>query len=132
VIAEVRRLLAAGSGGGVVDSQQRLDGAQLAALAAEHSARFAELRGPATKAELLNALGAALALPAYTGSNWDALEEVLSYPEGSGARPALLAWHDPQRLPADDAATFRAIVRAAAQVRASAGDGALVVVVASP
>jgi hypothetical protein len=129
VIDEVHRLLAAGSGGGVVQSQTRVDRAQLAAAAAEHSARLAELGGPTTKAELLDALRDALALPAYTGSNWDALEEVLAYPEGASAEPTLLVWHDPRRLPSRDAATFVAIVEAAAKARASARDGALVVVV---
>jgi hypothetical protein len=126
VSAEVGRSLAPDSGGGFVQSQTVLDPDQLARLAAEHSARFAELHGPATKAELLDALREVLALPAYTGSNWDALEEVLSYPERGGA--VLLAWYNPQRLPTRDAATFEAIVEAAAGVRASASDGALVVV----
>jgi barstar (barnase inhibitor) len=128
MITEVRRLLAASSGGGVVEGQTRLDRAHLAAVAAEHGARFAELRGPSSKAELLEALRDALELPRYMGSNWDALEEVLAYPEPGGAGPTLLAWYDPQRLPAGDAATFRDIVKAAGRVRASTNDGALVVV----
>jgi hypothetical protein len=128
MIAEVRRLLAGSSGGGIVEGQTRLDGARLGAVAAEHGARFAELRGPSTKAELLDAVHDALALPRYMGSNWDALEEVLAYPEPAAAGPALLAWYEPHRLPAADAATFKDIVRAAVRARGSTHDGALVVV----
>jgi len=128
VIAEVRRLLADGSGGGLVEGRTRLDRAQLAAVASERGARFGELRGPSGKPELLAALREALALPAYTGSNWDALEEVLAYPEPGAAGPTLLVWYEPQRLPAGDAATFRDIVKAAVRVRGSTNDGALVVV----
>jgi hypothetical protein len=127
MIADVRRLLSTVSGGGFVQSRTALDRTQLARLAAEHSARFAELHGPETKTELLEALREVLALPRYTGSNWDALEEVLAYPERNGAGPVLLAWHNPRRLPTREAATFRAIVQAAAGVRGSSGDGALVV-----
>jgi hypothetical protein len=130
VIDEVHRLLAAGSGGGVVRSQTGVDRAQLAAVAEEQSARLTELHGPTTKAELLDALRDALALPAYMGSNWDALEELLAYPEGVSAEPTLLVWHDPRRLPSRDASTFVAIVESAAKARVSARDGALVVVIA--
>jgi hypothetical protein len=115
-----------------VESRTGLDLAQLAALAAERSARFAELRGPASKGELLEALRDALALPPYMGSNWDALEEVLAYPDGDRAGPTLLAWSEPRRMPTHEATTFKAIVKAAAAARASAGEGALVVVVAGP
>jgi hypothetical protein len=128
VIDEVRRLLAADSGGGVVEGHTHVERAQLMAVATERGARFAELRGPSSKAELLDALRDALDLPAYTGANWDALEEVLAYPEPAAAGPTLLAWYDADRLPAGDAATFRDIVRAAVRVRGSSNDGALVVV----
>jgi hypothetical protein len=100
----------------------------LAATASEYGARFGELHGPTSKAALLDALRGALDLPRYTGSNWDALEEVLAYPEPNQAGPAILAWHHPHRLPTRDAATFRAIVGAAAEARAAAGCGPLVVV----
>ena len=128
MIAEVHALLLKGSGGGFVESRSQLDATRLAGAAEEHGARFGELHGPARKAALLAALRDALSLPGYMGSNWDALEEVLAYPEGDGTTPAILAWHDPRQLPNSDAATFRAIVQAAATVRASAGDGPLVVV----
>jgi hypothetical protein len=96
-------------------------------VASERGARFAELRGPSSKAELLEALREALALPTYMGSNWDALEEMLAYPD-SAAEPTLLAWYDPHRLPAADAATFRDILQAAVRVRGSTNDSSLVVV----
>ena len=127
-MAEVHRLLSEKRGGGFVESRAGLDRAELAATAQEHGARFGELHGPVSKATLLAAVRDALFLPDYMGSNWDALEEVLAYPEGDGTSPAILAWHDPLRLPAGDAATFRAIVQAAATARASAGDGPLVIV----
>jgi len=127
-MSKLHRLLAADSGGGLVESEQHLDTAQLAAAATEHGASFGELHGPTSKAALLESLRDALNLPRYTGSNWDALEEVLAYPERQSSGPALLAWHDPERLPTEDATTFRAIVRVAAKARASSGDGPLVVV----
>jgi hypothetical protein len=127
-MSEVHRLLSERSGGGFVESRSKLDRAQLASAAREHGARFGELHAPSGKAALLRALRDALALPGYMGSNWDALEEVLAYPEGDGTSPAIVAWHHPLRLADGDAAIFKAILRAAATARASAGDGPLVVV----
>ena len=127
-MTEIQQRLSGGTRGGLVESRTRLDGARLAATAREHGARFAELHGPHSKAALLDMLREALALPSYTGSNWDALEEVLAHPEPAGAGSALLAWHDPRRLPARDAVTFSAILQAATDARARAGDGPLVVV----
>jgi methylmalonyl-CoA/ethylmalonyl-CoA epimerase len=128
VTTDLHAMLAPEGAGGLIDSPDRPDPALLAATANEYGARFAELAGPTTKGELLDALATGLGLPTYLGRNWDALEEVLAHPEADAAGPAIVSWHDPARLPAADAATFRAIVTAAAEARAAAGDGALIVV----
>ena len=128
VSSDLHAMLAPEGAGGLLESTKRPDPALLAATAKEYGARFAELAGPTSKAELIEALATGLGLPAYLGRNWDALEEVLAHPEPHAAGPAIVAWHDPDRLPAGDAATFRAIVVAAAEARAAAGDGALIVV----
>jgi len=128
VITDLHRLLSPGSGGGLVASQTPLDSERLAAAAAEHGAHFDELRGPADKTSLLGFLRTALRLPPYTGSNWDALEEVLAYPEPASAGPVLLAWHDPEQLPPHDMATFMEILNHAITTRARTGAGPLVIV----
>jgi methylmalonyl-CoA/ethylmalonyl-CoA epimerase len=67
-------------------------------------------------------------VPDWIGRNWDALEEQLAHPEPDRAGPVIIAWHEPDRLEPRAAATFRAIVASAAEARARAGDGSLVVV----
>jgi len=126
--AEVRARFGPGARGGLVEAGDALDLAALSALAKETGARFAHLDGPATKAELLDGLASGLAFPDWAGRNWDALEELLSYPERTAATPALVAWTDPARLAEPDAGTFRTIVDAAAAARTSNGDGVFVVV----
>src|SRR5215467_4107081 len=103
VVTELHRLLDAGRGG-LIASQTDLDRAALIRVAEAYGAHFAELDGPTSKPELLRCLREALRLPHYTGSNWDALEEVLAYPEptDTGTRPAVLGWCYPERLPAGD------------------------------
>jgi methylmalonyl-CoA/ethylmalonyl-CoA epimerase len=129
LIAEVRARFAPGARGGVVDADEALDLAALAALAKETGARFGHLDGPATKAALLDGLASGLAFPDWAGRNWDALEEMLSHPETFGpATATLVAWTDPARLAEPDAGTFRTIVDAAAAARTAGGDGVLVVV----
>jgi hypothetical protein len=128
VTTRVARLLAAGRGG-VVETSAGLDGTRLALVASQHGARFAELHGPTSRAALFTSLRTALSLPAYTGANWDAIEEVLAYPEPHVAAASLLVWHESSRLPAREVAIFGAIVLAAAETRAAAGDGPLVLVV---
>ena len=128
LISTLHALLAPEGGGGLVETAAALDAAALAATANEYGARFASLHGPTSKAQVLTKLNAALGFPAWAGRNWDALEELLAHPGSDEAGPIVIAWHDPGRLDAADAATFRAIVAAAAEARAQAGDGSLVVV----
>ncbi len=128
VIDELQVRLAAGGVGGVIDTPGPVPVGALDGVANEFGARLAELPGPRSKAALIGLLGQALALPGYTGMNWDALEEVLRDPEAAGAGPLLIAWHDPAHLPARDRATFRAIVESVAASRAAAGDGPLIVI----
>jgi methylmalonyl-CoA epimerase len=126
--AEVRARFGPGARGGLVETGDALDLAALEGLAKETGARFAHLDGPATKAELLDGLASGLAFPDWAGHNWDALEELLSYPERTAATATLVAWTDPARLAEPDTGTFRTIVDAAAAARTSNGDGVLVVV----
>jgi len=126
--ADLHAMLSPEGAGGLVELPVPPDAGALAATANEYGGRFAELPGPASKAELLDGLHAGLALPAYSGGNWDALEEVLRDTEAVGAGPIIVAWHEPSRLPSDDGTTFRSIVAAVAEERAAAGDGALIVV----
>ena len=127
---DLHAMLSPEGAGGLVEAAGVPDVTSLAATANEYGGRFAELAGPATKAELLAALHDGLGLPAWDGRNWDALIDLLRDPQASGAGPIVIAWSHPDRLqPAHDAATFRSIVADVAEERAAAGDGSLVVVV---
>ena len=95
LIEDVRRRLAPEGGGGIADGPGPLDVTALAAIANEHGARFAHLDGPSSKRALLAGLAKALTLPAWTGRNWDALEEHLAHPESDHAGPLLIAWTRP-------------------------------------
>ena len=128
LIPELHALLAPEGAGGLVEVDGVLVVAVLAATANEYGARFAELRAPETKVDVIEGLVAGRAVPEWIGRNWDALEEQLAHPEPELAGPVIIAWHEPDRLEARAAATFRAIIEAAAEARARAGDGSLVVV----
>ena len=129
---DLHSMLAPEGAGGVLEGPAVPDVAALAATANEYGARFAELDGPTSISALIDALERPLGLPEYTGRNWDALDEVLSYPEGAAGGPAIVAWLEPDRLPAADAAIFRAVVERAAEIRAGQGMGALVLAVDPP
>lgn len=130
--AELREMLTPGSRGGIVEADRAPDMPTLTALARELGAGLVELHGPASKAALLDDLHRALELPPYMGRNWDALEEVLADPDprGRGRVPTVIAWHDPDHLPAADRHTFRDILRSVTMDRSAHGDAPLVVVVA--
>lgn len=128
LIAEVHARLAPEGGGGIAEGREPLDVTALAAVANEHGARFVHLSAPGSKRPLLADLARGMALPGWTGRNWDALEEVLAHPEPAHAGPLLIAWSDPDALDPADAATFRSIVVAASAARIAAGDGSLLVV----
>src|SRR5664280_2563271 len=94
--AEALRLLA-----GEAPAPVTLDGAAVAGLiAAAHDAgaRVAELRAPATKTALFDAISAGLRYPDWWGRNWDALSELLHFPDPAPA-PA-----EPAPEPATDPA----------------------------
>jgi methylmalonyl-CoA/ethylmalonyl-CoA epimerase len=131
LIADLRERFASEGGGGLVETDRALDLTALSAFANEQGARFIVLAGPRTKRALLEAIGDSGVVAEYFGRNWDALDEVFSYPEDATSGPLLIAWTDPHRLDAADAATFRSIVRDAAQHRVGAGAGPLVVVAGS-
>lgn len=128
LIPELHALLAPEGAGGLVEVDGVLVVAVLAATANEYGARFAELRGPTTKAEVIDGLVRGLRFPDWAGRNWDALEELLGHPDPDRAGPVIIAWHEPARLDPRDSTTFRAIITSAAEARARAGDGSLVVV----
>jgi methylmalonyl-CoA/ethylmalonyl-CoA epimerase len=125
---DLHAMLSPEGAGGLVDAAGEPDVTSLAATANEYGGRFAELAGPTSKAELLDALHDGLAFPDYDGRNWDALDELLRDPTASGAGPIVIAWRHPDRLPPADATTFRSLIEAAAEARAARGDGSLVVV----
>jgi methylmalonyl-CoA/ethylmalonyl-CoA epimerase len=131
LVTALRTRLAPEGGGGLVDAAGPLDVPWLAALANEHGARFAHLASPSSRRGLLTGLATGLATPGWAGHDWDALEDLLAHPEPSMSGPIMIAWTDAARLDPADAATFRAIVTAAAAARARAGDGPLVVVAGS-
>ena len=125
-------MLAPEGAGGFLEGDDAPDLSTLAATANEYGARFTELDGPRSQAALLAALHEGLGLPAYMGTNWDALEEVLRHPEPAAAGPAIVAWYGPDRLPPEAAETFRSIVTSAAETRAAQGHGALIVAIDPP
>ncbi|MBA2381333.1 MAG: methylmalonyl-CoA epimerase [Chloroflexi bacterium] len=86
--------------------------------------RLADLRGPATKAELLDRIASDLEFPAWFGRNWDALDDLLIDDDG---RAILVFWHDVERLPAADRSTARSIFADAARARQEAGLRPLIV-----
>lgn len=128
LIPTLHALLSPEGGGGLLRVGEAVDETLMAGTANEYGARFAVLRAPGAKADILAALRDGLGFPAWAGSNWDALEELLAHPEPDHAGPVIIAWHDPSHLDPTDAATFRSIVTAAAEARAQAGDGALLVI----
>jgi methylmalonyl-CoA/ethylmalonyl-CoA epimerase len=128
LIAELHARLSPEGGGGIVDTRDRPDVAFLAATANEYGARFVALHGPTSKAQLLDRLREGLALPPWSGRNWDALEESMAHPESDHGGPIVVAWVDPERFPADETAMFRTILASAAESRAQAGHGALLMV----
>jgi methylmalonyl-CoA epimerase len=120
--------LSRGGSSGIVELPRSPDRQVLVALAAEHGADLAILDAPTTKAALLDTLRDGLRFPVSSGRNWDALDELLSYPDPSPARPALIVWFGPDHLPEADARVFREIVANAVQRRSTA-DGAIVLVI---
>ncbi|MEO5884973.1 MAG: methylmalonyl-CoA epimerase [Candidatus Limnocylindrales bacterium] len=128
LMPDLHAMLSPEGAGGLVETADAVDPVTLAATANEYGARFAELHGPTTKADVLEPIYASLGAPDWAGRNWDALEEILARPEHAHMGPVIIAWHDPARLVGEDATIFRAIIASAAEERARSGDGSLVVV----
>jgi methylmalonyl-CoA/ethylmalonyl-CoA epimerase len=126
--SDIRSRLGPDGHGGLVGVDGGLDLAVLADLAGEFGARFVHLDGPPTRADLIDGLARGLAFPEGSGRNWDAIEEMLGFPEDDASGPALVAWTDPGRLDDASVRTFRAIVESAVAARATSGAGPLVVI----
>lgn len=121
-----RLSLEPGDPGGIVERVDALDPDDLDDLDPA-IARVAELRAPASKADLLDELAQGLGLPAWFGRNWDALEELLRTPEPPDDRAIVIVWHDQDRMPSGDRATAREVFMSAASARRGAGKRPLVV-----
>jgi methylmalonyl-CoA epimerase len=128
LISDLHAQLAPEGGGGLLRSDAPIDASLLAATANEFGARFAELHGPTSKAAVLERLGRALGGDGPTIRDWDALEALLARPPADHAGPVVIAWHDPARLDARSRRAFAVLIAAAAESRARAGDGSLLVV----
>jgi methylmalonyl-CoA/ethylmalonyl-CoA epimerase len=136
VSTAVRRLLA-----GEAHAPVTLDAAGVTSLvegAQAAGAHVAELRGPTSKALLLTAIGEGLRYPDWWGRNWDALAELLTFPEaestdgaGGPAVPDVIAWHDPALLAEADPAAWEAALGILGEaITARLGRGAAPLVVA--
>lgn len=82
------------------------------------------MRRAASKAELLDAVAAALDFPAWTGRNWDALADSLADLSWLPAGPHVLVWPATKRLrEADPAAYVTAVEVMHGATHASADSG---------
>ena len=115
-----------GDPGGFLDGREG-SGSEAAADLDPAIARLAELRGPASKEDLLDEVARGLGLPAWFGRNWDALEELLRHPEPADDRAIVIVWHDPERMPSADRAIAQEVFTTAAAARFAAGKRPLVV-----
>ncbi len=123
--------LSSGAAGGLVEVEGPIDVEAARAAAKGAGARFTDLGGPTTKAELLAKIATGLDLPGWFGHNWDALDEVLAAPEQPLVGPILITWPYPRRL--DDAdpeagRMFRSVIEWAAARRRERGHGTLLVI----
>jgi methylmalonyl-CoA/ethylmalonyl-CoA epimerase len=132
VTLDLRARLADGGPGGVIAAADAPSAATIREAATATGATLVTLDGPASKGALLDALQALLVLPGWMGRNWDALHEVLAYPEPPPTGPVVVLWHHPERLPDRDRAAFADVVRSVAAIRSAAGDAAIIVVEAPP
>ena len=80
------------------------------------------VRPAASKGELLDGVAEALAFPAWTGRNWDALADALADLSWLPARPHVLVWSAPEQLRAADPGSYGIAVEVLGQAAdASAG-----------
>ena len=129
---DVDALLAPAGSGGVVEVGLATDLAAIAVAARDRGARVGLLKGPASKDELLDMVARELGFPGWFGRNWDALDELLVFPDPPDDRVILVVWDDADRLAAVDpasASTARDVFASAAQERAALGAASLVVII---
>jgi len=127
--------LSVGGTGGLVEVAGPINVEAARAAAKSAGARFADLGGPTSKAELLGKIAVGLDLPGWFGHNWDALDEVLAAPEELLGGPILITWPHPSRLDEADAEAgriFRSVIVWAATKRRERGHGPLLVITPTP
>ncbi|MCX4630959.1 barstar family protein [Streptomyces sp. NBC_01443] len=110
------------------------------AVAAAEKAGWTTLRvdlaGVRGKAELMRRWGAALAVPAWFGGNWDALADALIdlswLPEAPGRLVAVTSWSSYAGARPGDWETLQEVLEGAVEYWRDAGEGALAVLLAEP
>lgn len=81
-------------------------------------------RPAGSKAELIDAVAAALGFPAWTGRNWDALADALSDLSWLPPAPHVLIWAGPERLRAADPDAYRTAIELLEQAAGSSAGSA--------
>ncbi|WP_328621977.1 barstar family protein [Streptomyces sp. NBC_00354] len=110
------------------------------AVAAAEKAGWTTLRvdlaGVRGKAELMRRWGAALAVPAWFGGNWDALADALIdlswLPEAPGRLVAVTSWSSYAGARPGDWETLQEVLEGAVEYWRDTGEGALAVLLAEP
>ncbi|MFE6844270.1 barstar family protein [Streptomyces sp. NPDC057686] len=110
------------------------------AVAAAEKAGWTTLRvdlaGVRSKAELMRRWGAALAVPAWFGGNWDALADALIdlswLPRAPGRLVAVTSWSSYAGARPGDWETLQEVLEGAVEYWRDAEEGALAVVLAEP
>ncbi|TDU79271.1 barstar family protein [Streptomyces sp. KS 21] len=110
------------------------------AVAAAEKAGWTTLRvdlaGVRSKAELMRRWGAALAVPAWFGGNWDALADALIdlswLPQVPGRLVVVTSWSSYAGARPGDWETLQEVLEGAVQYWRDAEDGALAVLLAEP
>ncbi|KOY55172.1 MULTISPECIES: barstar family protein [unclassified Streptomyces] len=110
------------------------------AVAAAEKAGWTTLRvdlaGVRSKAELMRRWGAALAVPAWFGGNWDALADALIdlswLPQVPGRLVVVTSWSSYAGARPGDWETLQEVLEGAVEYWRDAEDGALAVLLAEP
>jgi hypothetical protein len=115
-----------GGDGGLIDRRSLPDAAEQAELM-KAGARLAEVGGTSA-AELIESIIGGLDLPGWVGHNWDAIHELLRFPEPDDGQAIVLIWRDPEAIPDGDRAIARSVFADAARWRVANGRRPLIVV----